>query len=657
MSTAKLAARWKRAWEQDRWVRPFLKRYLKALLVSLGLGLATMVFAAGLMFTSGFLISDAAEQPALGLFSLLVPLGLVQVFGVGKPFLGYLERLASHDWVLRLTSAMRARLYRSLEREGVFWMATRKAGEVLGLLAGDIGHLQNLYLRCVFPLMTAWGLWLLASLLVGLFTPLFGLFMLLGLGVLALLMPLVSVLVNGARQMRAKEVSNRLYDSAADDVAGLADWTFSGRRDDYLARLMEPDAQLNAVEARSARSLRRINAAGQIVFCALSICLLCWAALHFGNMAQAAAATGVPARPADFIAAFVLGFFPLLEAFEPLPGAALQAGAHLDSLERLNALEEPEADAAAEGGGAAESAFEGVAHVDVHRSCVHAESSDGAVFGAPQVRSNQHDDAAAEQAESGDADAQSAAASARCGEPPVLEFDNVSFAYPGQPLLLSGLSLRVEPGEKLAVLGPSGAGKSTLLSLARGDLSPTAGRVTLGGADTAALGDAICNQLGLIQQSTYLFNRSLFGNLSLGDASITRDAATAALQAVGLGPLLESLPKGLDTMVSEAGRNFSGGERHRIALARVLLKDTPVVLLDEPTVALDPLTEHALLEDVFKVLEGRSVVMVTHHLAGIEHMDRVVFIEDGRIALEGSPAELAQTSPRFQQLLTFDRDL
>ena len=622
MSTAKLAARWRRAWEQDRWVRPFLKRYLKALLASLGLGLATMVFAAGLMFTSGFLISDAAEQPALGLFSLLVPLGLVQVFGVGKPFLGYLERLASHDWVLRLTSAMRTRLYRSLEREGVFWMATRKAGEVLGLLAGDIGHLQNLYLRCVFPLMTAWGLWLLASLLVGLFTPLFGLFMLLGLGVLALLMPLVSVMVNGARHMRAKELSNRLYDSAADDVAGLADWTFSGRRGDYLARLMEPDAQLNAVEARSARSLRRINAAGQIVFCALSICLLCWAALHFGNMAQAAAATGVPARPADFIAAFVLGFFPLLEAFEPLPGAALQAGAHLDSLERLNALDEVEDD------------------------------GDGSAAGAGSA---QRESAAAAQAQ--DEAAGSAGAAGLGAEPPVLDFDDVSFAYPGQPLLLRGVSLRVEPGEKLAVLGPSGAGKSTLLSLARGDLSPTAGRVTLGGADTAALGDAICSQLGLIQQSTYLFNRSLFANLSLGDRSITRDAAAAALQAVGLGPLLASLPKGLDTMVSEAGHNFSGGERHRIALARVLLKDTPVVLLDEPTVALDPLTEHALLEDLFTVLEGRSVVMVTHHLAGIEHMDRVVFIEDGRIALEGSPAELARSSARFQQLLAFDREL
>ena len=125
MARNAVLARWQRAWGQDSWVRPFLARYRRALLASLALGLLTMVFAAGLMFTSGFLISDAAEQPELGLFSLLVPLGLVQVFGVGKPFLGYLERLASHDWVLRLTSAMRTRLYRSLEREGVYWMTSR----------------------------------------------------------------------------------------------------------------------------------------------------------------------------------------------------------------------------------------------------------------------------------------------------------------------------------------------------------------------------------------------------------------------------------------------------------------------------------------------------------------------------------------------------
>lgn len=598
--------RWRGAWRADSWVRPFLARYRRALLVSLALGLLTMVFAAGLMFTSGFLISDAAEQPELGLFSLLVPLGLVQVFGVGKPFLGYLERLASHDWVLRLTSALRTRLYRSLEREGVFWMASHRAGEALGLLAGDIGHLQNLYLRCVFPLATAWGLWLAAALLLGLFTPLFGLVMLLGMAVLVLLMPLVAVMVNGARELRAKELSNELFDSAADDVAGLADWVFSGRQGDYTARVMQPDAQLSAVQGASARSLRHMSAALQLLFGLLAVAVLGWAALHFGSMAQAAAGSGVAARPADFIAAFVLGFFPLLEAFEPLPAAALQACTHLDSLERLNALEVPQEN---EGGASAAPAAEGTP----------------AVLGSTQ--------------------------------PPVLEFAQASFAYPGQPELISNLNLRLEPGEKLAVLGPSGAGKSTLLSLARGDLSPTAGRVTVGGVDCCQLGDAICERVGLIQQSTYLFNRTLFGNLSLGDPAITRQAAQEALEAVGLGPLLASLPKGLDTLVSEAGLNFSGGERHRIALARVLLKDIPVVLLDEPTVSLDPLTEQTLLATVFEVLEGRSVVMVTHHLAGVEHMDRVVFLEEGRIALEGSPSQLCRESERYRRLLAFDRGL
>lgn len=603
MEHSGVARRWRVAWQQDSWVRPFLARYRRALLASLGLGLLTMVFAAGLMFTSGFLISDAAEQPELGLFSLLVPLGLVQVFGVGKPFLGYLERLASHDWVLRLTSALRTRLYRSLEKEGVFWMASHRAGEALGLLAGDIGHLQNLYLRTVFPLAIAGGLWLAASLLLGLFTPLFGLLMLLGMAVLVLLMPLVSVLLNGAREMRAKQLSNELFDSAADDVAGLADWVFSGREGDFCGRVSRPGAELDDVQAASARSLRRTGAALQLVFGLLAVAVLAWAALRFGAVAQASAGSGAAARPADFVAAFVLGFFPLLEAFEQLPAATLQACTHLDSLERLNALEPPQED-----GPAAEGA------------CA-----------APVLQ--------------------------RAPQPPVLAFEEASFAFPGQAELVSGLNLRVEPSEKLAILGPSGAGKSTLLNLARGDLSPTAGRVTVGGVDCCRLGDTICGHVGLIQQSTYLFNRTLFGNLSLGDPAVTRDAAEQALQAVGLGPLLASLPKGLDTLVSEAGLNFSGGERHRIALARVLLKDTPVVLLDEPTVSLDPLTERALLETVFEVLEGRSVVMVTHHLAGIEHMDRVVFLEEGRIALEGSPAQLCERSERFRQLLAFDRGL
>ena len=118
--------------------------------------------------------------------------------------------------------------------------------------------------------------------------------------------------------------------------------------------------------------------------------------------------------------------------------------------------------------------------------------------------------------------------------------------------------------------------------------------------------------------------------------------------------MAQGLDKGLFTMIDEAGKRFSGGERHRIALARVLLQDSPIVILDEPTVGLDPITEQALLDTLFSLLDGRTIIMVTHHLQGVSAMDRVVFVEDGRIILDGSPSTLARESERYRALLDFD---
>ena len=146
-------------------------------------------------------------------------------------------------------------------------------------------------------------------------------------------------------------------------------------------------------------------------------------------------------------------------------------------------------------------------------------------------------------------------------------------------------------------------------------------------------------------------------NLRVASPEASEEQVRAALEAVGLGTLLKRLPQGLQTMVDEAGLRFSGGERHRVALARVLLQDAPVVLLDEPTVGLDPVTEASLLRGVFEVLEGKTVVMVTHHLMGVESMDRIVFIEEGRVVLEGPPARLEATSERYRRLLAMDRGL
>ena len=139
----------------DRWVAPFFKRYWKALALALFLGVATFGFASGLMVTSGFLISAAAALPG-SILMIHLPTLFVRIFGIGKPILQYLERLTSHDWVLRMTSGLRSKLYGALERDAVFFRRSHRTGDILGLLAEDIGHLQNLYLRAVFPTVVAW---------------------------------------------------------------------------------------------------------------------------------------------------------------------------------------------------------------------------------------------------------------------------------------------------------------------------------------------------------------------------------------------------------------------------------------------------------------------------------------------------------------------
>ena len=201
----------------------------------------------------------------------------------------------------------------------------------------------------------------------------------------------------------------------------------------------------------------------------------------------------------------------------------------------------------------------------------------------------------------------------------------------------------------------AGAGKSTLAGLIRGDLVPQEGVATLGGVPCSELGDGMARYLGVIQQRTYLFNTTLLENLRIGRPDATEDEVREALVRVGLGDLLDRLPQGLGTLVDEAGMRFSGGERHRIALARVLLQGTPIVLLDEPFAALDPITERGLLDTLLDVFADRTLILITHHLQGVSRMDRVVFISDGAVSLDGAPADLERDSEHYRRLLALDR--
>ncbi|GHD62598.1 thiol reductant ABC exporter subunit CydC [Thalassobaculum fulvum] len=224
----------------------------------------------------------------------------------------------------------------------------------------------------------------------------------------------------------------------------------------------------------------------------------------------------------------------------------------------------------------------------------------------------------------------------RKGPPPAsnaLALEAVSFRYPGaERPALDGVDLAVPDGGRLGIAGPSGAGKSTLLALLLRFHDPDAGRVTLGGVDLRDLAVADLHaRIGVLSQATSILAGSLRENLAIAAPEADEATLRAALDRAGLGTFLAALPDGLDTWLGEAGVAVSGGEARRIALARVLLKDAPILLLDEPTEGLDAETERAVLAALAPAMQGRTVVTISHRPAPLAAMDRVARLEAGRI--------------------------
>ncbi|MFT8458746.1 MAG: thiol reductant ABC exporter subunit CydC [Liquorilactobacillus ghanensis] len=573
--------------KQDSWVRPFLKKYRRSLILALILGFATFFCASALMFNSGYLISRSAALPE-NILLVYVPIVLTRAFGIGRPVFRYLERLTSHNWVLRLTSRLRLKLYQTLEQDAVFFKNQHQTGDVLGLLSDDIAHLQNLYLRTVFPTVIAWLIYVFIILALGWFSWWFGLVMLLFFGIIIFAFPLWSLLATAARQEQRKQLRTQLYTELTDNILGVSDWIFSQRTTDYLTTHQQHEQRLAEVKSQLQQFDRRRDFMVQVVFGIIAIMLLVWSSFRF---------PGSHGGAANWIAAFVLSLFPLVDAFAPLSQAAEETNIYQDSLKRLNQLP---AIAAATAG----------------------ETS--------QVLQG----------------------------PYTLKIEQLHFTYPQAATpALQQLDLTIKPGEKLAILGRSGSGKTTLAHLLRGDLKPTGGSVTLNGQPTWKLADQISRYIGVLHQAPYLFHTTLSNNLRLADENATDQQLWDVIERVGLKELVSSLPQQLETEVDEAGLRFSGGERHRLALARILLQQVPIVILDEPTVSLDPITEQALIETFNQQLHDKTLIWITHHLQGLSLMDQIIFIEDGQLQLSGSPEKLAANNQHYQQLLAVDRGI
>lgn len=233
-----------------------------------------------------------------------------------------------------------------------------------------------------------------------------------------------------------------------------------------------------------------------------------------------------------------------------------------------------------------------------------------------------------------------------------IQMEHIGFRYHStSDWALKDVSLSLPQGKKVAVLGRSGAGKSTLLQVLSGQRIPEEGHVTVYHRQKPE-GHVRC--FSVLNQKPHLFHTSIANNIRLGRSDASEDEIRHAIRRVGLEGLVSSLPAGIDTPMEEAGSRFSGGERQRIALARILLQPSPVVLLDEPTTGLDRETELDLIQTLFQVLEDRTVVWFTYRLTGMEAMDEILFLERGTVAMRGTHEELMNRYERYRRLYQLD---
>jgi subfamily B ATP-binding cassette protein MsbA len=238
-----------------------------------------------------------------------------------------------------------------------------------------------------------------------------------------------------------------------------------------------------------------------------------------------------------------------------------------------------------------------------------------------------------------------------------IEFKNVAYEYPARnggdelSLALEGISLVIPEGKKVALVGFSGAGKSTMVDLIPRFIDPSKGGVFLGGVDLRELSlNGLRGRMAMVGQHTFLFNDTIYNNIAYGNPSATRAEVEAAAKAAFAYDFITQLPSGFESLVGEGGMTLSGGERQRLAIARAILKNAPILILDEATASLDNRAEREVQSAIQALEQGRTTVVIAHRLSTVQDADLIVVMSKGRIVEQGTHAQLLEKGGEYSRL-------
>jgi thiol reductant ABC exporter CydC subunit len=583
------------------------------------LGFATVGSSIGLMTTAAYIISKAATGYRLwpvaagywlwpvsappSIADLEVAIAGVRLFGIARGGFRYLERYVSHQVTFRLLARLRVWFYAALEPLAPARLQQYRSGDLLARIVADVETLQDFYLRVLAPPAVAVLVALLAALLVGSFYPALAVTLLAFLLLAGAGLPLLTQALGRPAGRQMVQVRADLSSRLMDGIQGAADLLACGQEHDHYEQVASLDRRLGRLQGQMAR-IGGLHAA------------LSGLAMNLATLAVLAVAIPlVHSAALDGLALLVLAVMSSFEAVLPLPHAFQYLENSLEAARRL---------------------FE----------IVDVEPAGGREYGNPEIGESWIGDGLQ-------------GSSPRFPDSPLPQFQtcdlhvaDLCFAYEAAgPLVLDDIGFDLPQGGWLAIVGPSGAGKTTLVRLLLRFWDYSSGRILLGGRELRDLGQEEVRQtMAVVSQHTHLFNTTVRENLLLARPGASEAELVDAARQAQIDEFIRSLPQGYDTWIGEQGVRLSGGQRQRLAIARALLKDAPILILDEPTANLDALTERDVMAALRGLMAGRTTLTISHRLVGLEEAGEILVLESGRIAQRGRHQDLVARKGLYQRM-------
>jgi len=594
---------------------PFIKLFKHQWLMmftGLLLSITTLMAGIGLLSLSGWFLSAAAVAGLTVVtaqtFNYFTPAGGVRFLSIARTASRYGERLATHEATFRLLTQLRSWTWRKLLPLSAKNLQGLRQGDLLNRLVADIDTLDHLYLRLLTPmaasllmlgalyLFVAWFDAQLAMTLCGILLAVW------------LLLPFIFYRLGRQPGIAQLETKRHFRVQLLEFIQGQAEITLFGASDRFRAELSKAEtAMLNSQSA-----MANVTALSQacLIFChGVAVIIMLY---------MAASGVGEHVPPGPMLAMMVFMTMACIEMLMPIAGAFQHLSACVTAAKRVNELVEQEPDIL----------FNPGSDAKVTKGELRLKD----IFFSYQANSTSLDNNSGEQ------------------------FEHT---------VLTGIELSVKAGEKVALLGQTGCGKSSLLSLITREWQPTSGSVSVDGRDITEFGETSLREgITLISQRIYLFSGTLRSNLTLAQKpaqplatraqrreaqAVNDEKLIRVLNKVGLTTLTQG-EKPLDIWIGEGGRQLSGGEQRRIGVARALLRDAPLLLLDEPTEGLDKRTEREILALLFEFAADKTMLMISHRLTAMAQMDRIHLMEQGKISASGTHESLLATDDYYASL-------